>query len=102
MEDEFGKKLILVQTHACNSKVTDTADLSLVKEHCSGFTVFLLLPLYGKHCRTAVDWSIGRLDKLLQVYKDCNRQCSSEKKNTGRESAWRQDEMIGGKPPVVK
>jgi hypothetical protein len=38
------------------------------------------------------------------LHEDYNRKCSIEKKNTGRESqgAWRQDELIGGKPPVVK
>jgi hypothetical protein len=36
--------------------------------------------------------------------KDYNRKCSVEKKNAGRESqgACRQDELIGGKSPVVK
>jgi hypothetical protein len=38
------------------------------------------------------------------LYKDYDRKCSVENKNTGRESqgACRQDELIGGKPPVVK
>jgi hypothetical protein len=40
------------------------------------------------------------------LYKDYDRRCSIEKKNSGRESqgARRQDErlVIGGKPPVVK
>jgi hypothetical protein len=38
------------------------------------------------------------------LYEDYNRNGSVEKKNTGRESqgAYRQDELIGGKPPVVK
>jgi hypothetical protein len=37
------------------------------------------------------------------VNEDYNRKCSVEK-NTGRlsQGAWRQDELIGGKPPVVK
>jgi hypothetical protein len=37
------------------------------------------------------------------LHKDYNGKRSVEK-NTGRESqgAWRQDELIGGKPPVVK
>jgi hypothetical protein len=37
------------------------------------------------------------------LYKDYNRKRSFEK-NAGRESqgACRQDELIGGKPPVVK
>jgi hypothetical protein len=37
------------------------------------------------------------------LHKDYDRKCSIEK-NAGRESqgAWRQDEVIGGKPPVVK
>jgi hypothetical protein len=36
--------------------------------------------------------------------KDYDRKCSVVKKNAGREykGAWRQDELIGGKPPVVK
>jgi hypothetical protein len=35
--------------------------------------------------------------------KDYDRRCSVENKITGRESqgACRQDELIGGKPPVV-
>jgi hypothetical protein len=39
-----------------------------------------------------------------RLYRDYNRKCSVEKKNTGRGSlgAWRHDELIGGKPPVVK
>jgi hypothetical protein len=39
------------------------------------------------------------------LHKEYNRKCSVEKKNiTGRESqgACRQDELIAGKPPVVK
>jgi hypothetical protein len=38
------------------------------------------------------------------LHVDYNRKCSVEKKNVGFESqeAWRQDELIGGKPPVVK
>jgi hypothetical protein len=38
------------------------------------------------------------------VHKDYDRKGSVEKKIVGRESqrAWRQDELIGGKPPVVK
>jgi hypothetical protein len=37
-------------------------------------------------------------------HKDYNRKCSVKNKNTGREyqGAWRQDELIGGKPPVIK
>jgi hypothetical protein len=37
------------------------------------------------------------------LLKDYDRKCSFEKKNTGREfqGACRQDELIGGKPPVV-
>jgi hypothetical protein len=40
----------------------------------------------------------------MMLHKHYNRMYSVEKKITGRESqgAWRQDEMIGGKPPVVK
>jgi hypothetical protein len=39
----------------------------------------------------------------MMLHKDYNRTCSVEK-NTGRESqgAWSQDELIGGKPPVVQ
>jgi hypothetical protein len=38
------------------------------------------------------------------LYKDYDRGCSVEKKKSSRESqgARRQDELIGGKPPVVK
>jgi hypothetical protein len=38
------------------------------------------------------------------LHKDNNRKCSVEKKIAGRESqgVCRQDELIGGKPPVVK
>jgi hypothetical protein len=37
------------------------------------------------------------------AYKDYNCKCSVEKKNRpGSQGAWRQDELIGGKPPVVK
>jgi hypothetical protein len=38
------------------------------------------------------------------LHKDYYRKGSVEKKNSSRESqgAWRQDEVIGGKPPVVK
>jgi hypothetical protein len=38
------------------------------------------------------------------LHKDHDRKGSIEKKVAGRESqeVWRQDEMIGGKPPVVK
>jgi hypothetical protein len=38
------------------------------------------------------------------LHKDYNHKCSIEKENTGREpeEAWRQDELIGCKPPVVK
>jgi hypothetical protein len=39
-----------------------------------------------------------------RCYIDYDRRSSIEKKNSGRESqvARRQDELIGGKPPVVK
>jgi hypothetical protein len=42
------------------------------------------------------------LPRLL--HKDYYRRSSAEKKKSGRGSqgAWRQDELIGGKPPVVK
>jgi hypothetical protein len=38
------------------------------------------------------------------LYKDYDRRCSIEKKNSGRESqgARRQDDLIGGKPLFVK
>jgi hypothetical protein len=38
------------------------------------------------------------------LHKDYDRKGSIEKKKFGRESqrGWRQDELIGGKPPVVK
>jgi hypothetical protein len=38
------------------------------------------------------------------LHKDDDRKCSVEKKNAGREfqGACRQDELIGGKQPVVK
>jgi hypothetical protein len=38
------------------------------------------------------------------LHKDYDRKCSVEKKNAGREyqGARRQDELIDGKPPVVK
>jgi hypothetical protein len=38
------------------------------------------------------------------LYKDYDRRCSIEKKKSGRQSqgARRQDELIGGKPTVVK
>jgi hypothetical protein len=38
------------------------------------------------------------------LYKDYDRRCSFEKKNSGREpqGTRRQDELIGGKPPAVK
>jgi hypothetical protein len=38
------------------------------------------------------------------LHKDYDCKCSFENKNSGRESqgAWRQEELIGGKPPVVQ
>jgi hypothetical protein len=38
------------------------------------------------------------------LHKDYDHMCSVEKKNAGYESqgAWRQDELIGGKHPVIK
>jgi hypothetical protein len=38
------------------------------------------------------------------LHKDHNRKGSVEKENSGREpqGAWRQDELIDGKPPFVK
>jgi hypothetical protein len=42
----------------------------------------------------------------MMLHKDCDRNGSvaKKKKNFGRESqgAWRQHELIGGNPPVVK
>jgi hypothetical protein len=40
----------------------------------------------------------------MMLHKDYDRKDSVEKKNSGGEpqGAWRQDELIGGKPPVVK
>jgi hypothetical protein len=47
------------------------------------------------------DKSILTSERML--HKDCDRKGSVEK-NSGRESqgAWRQDELNGGKPPVLK
>jgi hypothetical protein len=44
------------------------------------------------------------LSSEKMLYKDYDHRCSIEKKNSGRESqgARRQDELISGKPPVVK
>jgi hypothetical protein len=44
------------------------------------------------------------LSSESMLYKEYDRRCSIEKKNSGRESqgARRQNELIGGKPPVVK
>jgi hypothetical protein len=38
------------------------------------------------------------------LYKDYNLKSSITKKNPGSDpqGAWRQDELIGGKPPIVK
>jgi hypothetical protein len=63
-------------------------------------------------------WSLVRSDEMPNIFmrdkpifsaermlhKDYYRRSSTEKKISGRESqgAWRQDELIGGKPPVVK
>jgi hypothetical protein len=46
--------------------------------------------------------AIASPERMLNTEYD--RRCSIEKKNSGREPqrAWRQDELIGGKPPVVK
>jgi hypothetical protein len=48
------------------------------------------------------DRPILSLERML--FKDYDRRCSIEKNNSGRdpEGARRQDELIGGKPPVVK
>jgi hypothetical protein len=53
--------------------------------------------------------SIFIRDKLIfsserMLHKDYYRKGSVQKKNSAPESkgAWRQDELIGGKPPVVK
>jgi hypothetical protein len=42
------------------------------------------------------------LERML--HKDYDRKGSVAKNNSARESegAWRQDELIGGKPPVLK
>jgi hypothetical protein len=44
------------------------------------------------------------LSSERMLYKDYDRKCSIEKKNSGRESqgARPQDELIGDKPPFVK
>jgi hypothetical protein len=44
------------------------------------------------------------LSSERMLCKDYDRRCSIKKKNSGRESqgARRQDELIGGIPPVVK
>jgi hypothetical protein len=44
------------------------------------------------------------LSEERMLYKDHDRRCSIEEKNSGRESegARRQDKLIGGKPPLVK
>jgi hypothetical protein len=44
------------------------------------------------------------LSSEKMLHKDYDRMCSNEKKNSGPESsgARRQDELIGGKLPVVK
>jgi hypothetical protein len=38
------------------------------------------------------------------LYQDYDRKCSVEEKIAGRESqgAWRQNKLIGDKPPVLK
>jgi hypothetical protein len=43
------------------------------------------------------------LSSARMLHKDYDSRCSIEKKS-GRESqgAWREDELIAGKPPVVK
>jgi hypothetical protein len=48
------------------------------------------------------DRSILSSERIL--YKDCDRRCSVVKKISGRKSqgARLQDELIGGKPPVIK
>jgi hypothetical protein len=48
------------------------------------------------------DKPIFSSEKVL--HKDYYRRSSVEKKTSGRGSqgTWRQDELIGGKPPVVK
>jgi hypothetical protein len=44
------------------------------------------------------------LSSKRMLHNDYERKCSVEKKATGRESqgSCSQDELIGGKPPVVK
>jgi hypothetical protein len=50
-----------------------------------------------------MDPRMTALARASSNYKRLNRKCSVGK-NAGRGSqgAWRQDELIGGKPPVVK
>jgi hypothetical protein len=36
------------------------------------------------------------------LYKDYYRKISVKKNGRGSQDAWRQDEVIGGKPPVLK
>jgi hypothetical protein len=60
--------------------------------------------------RVALAWASSNFKRQTHplvtenIAKDYHRQGSAEKKNTGRESKgpYRQDELIGGKPPVVK
>jgi hypothetical protein len=44
------------------------------------------------------------LSSERMLYEDYDSKCLIGEKNSGCESqwAWRQDELIGGKPPVVK
>jgi hypothetical protein len=44
------------------------------------------------------------LSSERMLHKDYDRKCSTEKKKSGRDpqGAWCQDELTGGKPPVVK
>jgi hypothetical protein len=48
--------------------------------------------------------SVFKLSSERMIHKDYDRKGSIAKKNSGREpqGAWRQDELMGGKPPVVK
>jgi hypothetical protein len=51
-----------------------------------------------------LDWILPMLSSERILHKDYNRNVQLDNKITGRQSqgACRQDELIGGKPPVVK
>jgi hypothetical protein len=48
--------------------------------------------------------ALARASSNCMLHKDCNRKCQLENKITGRgtQGVRRKDELIGGKPPVVK